>query len=148
MTIEEAHAKIIEAYREAVEGSDYEGIEIIPVDRQKDTIRRPSAETVYDASYSKEMMLRVMTLDEELYFYPQNAKIWKADANVFQELIETRLFKGIDDLEIYDIDCSSGRDGDLGGVLQITFSAANYEVIPEDEYPEMEQLELNQKVED
>lgn len=132
MKVNDIHAAVISAYREALVGSDFENIRIEPVDRETQDVIRGQAETDYDYSHSREMGLHVTTVSEELYYYATNPKKWKIELNNFQELMEQRLLKGINGLEINDIDCESGRYGDTGGAIRISFEVVDYEVVDYD----------------
>ena len=127
MTISEIHAKVVEAYSEAISGTEFANVKIVPIDRQTDDIVRGTAETEYDGAYSREMMLKAVTVNEDLYYYASNPKTWKAECNRFQETIEERLLRGIGDLEVTDASCETGKSGDAGGVLHIAFSVTDYE---------------------
>ena len=129
MTVMEMHSACVAAYKEALEGTEFEGVEITPVDRETQDVHRFMCETDYDASYSREIGLKVTTLDEELYYYSKDSKKWKAELNRFQEAIELRFLKGVGGLEVTDIDCESGRYGDTGGVIRITFALVDYEEV-------------------
>lgn len=127
MTISEIHEKVVTAYSEAIDDTEFSEVKIIPIDRQSDDVVRGTAETEYDGSYSREMMLKVITVNEDLYYYPSNPKTWKSECNRFQEIIEERLLKGIEDIEVSDVSCETGKNGDAGGVLHIAFSVTDYE---------------------
>lgn len=148
MTVSQIHAAVVAAYREALAGSEFEDIKITPIDRETEDIVRGTAETEYEASYSRECGMRVMTVNEDLYYYAESAKNWKLECNRFQTLIEERLLYGIDeaDVEITDIICETG-----GGALHISFSITRYDVIGyEDQQTkdaeEMETLTANYQI--
>ena len=129
MTVNQIHAAAVAAYREALEDSDFEDVKITPIDRETQDEHRFQCETEYDASYSREMGLKVTTVAEELYYFASDPKTWKIELNDFQELMETRLLKGISDLVVTDIECESGRYGDTGGVLHLSFNLIDYEEV-------------------
>jgi len=129
MTINQIHMAVVSAYREAIADTAFKDITIIPIDRETDDVIRGSAETEYDASYSREIGLKVTTVNEDLYYYASDPKSWKIELNNFQEIMEARLLKGIDELEVTDIICESGRTGETGGVLHLSFTVTDYEVV-------------------
>lgn len=129
MTINQIHASVVAAYREAIDGTAFKDISIIPIDRETDDVVRGSAETEYDGSYSREIGLKVTTVNEDLYYYASDPKSWKIELNDFQEVMEARLLKGIGELEVTDITCESGRTGETGGVLHLSFTVTDYEVV-------------------
>jgi len=129
MTVNEIHAAAVAAYREALDGSDFEDVKIVPIDRETQDEKRGQCETEYDAHYSREIGLKVTTVAEELYYFASDPKKWKVELNNFQELIEARFLKGIEGLEVTDIDCESGRYGDTGGVLHLSYELIDYEVV-------------------
>ncbi len=129
MTISQIHAAAVAAYRQAILGSAFKDIKITAMDRETDDIHRGEAETEYDGNYSREMSLKVTTVNEDLYYYASSPKEWKIELNDFQELIEARLLKGVGDLEVTDISCESGPYGGTSGVLHIAFTLTDYEVI-------------------
>ena len=127
MTVGEIHAAVVAAYKEAISGTEFQGTKIVPMDRETDDVVRGQFETEYDASYSREMGLKVVTVNEDLYYYAQNAKKWKVECNELQELLELRLLRGVGELSIDDISCESGRTSETGGVLHLSFTIAHYE---------------------
>ena len=129
MTVNEIHAAAVAAYREALEDSEFADVKITPIDRETQDEKRFQCETEYDASYSREIGLKVTTVAEELYYFAKDPKKWKIELNNFQELIELRFLKGVGGLEVTDIDCESGRYGDTGGVLHISYSLVDYEEV-------------------
>lgn len=129
MTVTEIHAAIVNAYRQALAESEFKNVKFIPIDRQTDDVVRGQAETEYDASYGREMGLKVITVNEDLYYYATNPKTWKSELNRFQEYMESALLCGIDDFEVTDITCESGKQGDTGGVLHLSFTITHYEVV-------------------
>lgn len=129
MTINQIHTAVVSAYREAIADTAFKDITIIPIDRETDDVIRGSAETEYDASYSREIGLKVTTVNEDLYYYASDPKSWKIELNNFQEIMEARLLKGINELEVTDIICESGRTGETGGVLHLSFTVTDYEVV-------------------
>jgi len=129
MTVNEIHAAVVAAYREALAGSEFEEVKIVPIDRETQDEKRFQCETEYDASYSREIGLKVTTVAEELYYFAKDPKKWKIELNNFQELIELRFLKGVGGLEVTDIDCVSSRYGDTGGVLQVSFNVVDYEEV-------------------
>jgi len=129
MTINQIHTAVVSAYREAIADTAFKDITIIPIDRETDDVIRGSAETEYDASYSREIGMKVTTVNEDLYYYASDAKSWKIELNNFQEIMEARLLKGIGELEVTDINCESGRTGETGGVLHLSFTLTDYEVV-------------------
>ena len=129
MTVNEIHAAAVAAYREALAGSEFEDVKIVPIDRETQDEKRFQCETEYDASYSREIGLKVTTVAEELYYFAKDPKKWKIELNNFQELIELRFLKGVGGLEVTDINCESGRYGDTGGVLHISYELVDYEAV-------------------
>jgi hypothetical protein len=129
MTINQIHAAVVSAYREAIADTEFKDVPIIPIDRETDDVIRGAAETEYDASYSREIEMKVTTVNEDLYYYASDPKSWKIELNDFQEIMESRLLKGIGDLEVTDILCETGRTGETGGVLHLSFTVTDYEVI-------------------
>lgn len=129
MTISQMHKAVVAAYREALAESEFKNIKINPIDRATEDVIRGAAETEYDASYAREIGMRVTTLDEDLYYYASDPKNWKIELNNFQTLMEARLLKGIGELEVTDISCESGRYGDTEGVLHLSFTVTDYEVV-------------------
>ena len=129
MTVNEIHAAAVAAYREALTDSEFEDVKILPIDRETQDEKRFQCETEYDAHFSREIGLKVTTVTEELYYFAKDPKKWKIELNNFQELIELRLLRGVGDLEVTDIDCESGRYGDTGGVLHITYDLIDYEEV-------------------
>lgn len=121
MTVGDIHKAVVSAYKEALADTAYKDAKFVPIDRETEDVVRGQFETEYDASYSREMGLRVTTVNEDLYYYASNAKKWKVECNQVQEYIELRLLKGIGELSIDDISCESGRTGETGGVLHISF---------------------------
>lgn len=146
MTVSQLHKAVVDAYREALEGSDFADIKITPIDRESDDLVRHSAETEYDASYSRECSMTVTTVRESLYYYATDPHTWKLEINNFQQLIEERLLKGIDeiDADISEVNCESG-----GGALHISFVITHYDITDFDdteEKPVMETLTQNLEV--
>ena len=129
MTISEIHAAAVAAYREAIDDTQFDGIKISPIDRETQDLVRGEASTEYDANYSREMGLKVTTVSEELYYYATDPKHWKIELNNFQEIIEARLLKGVSGLEVTDITCESGRYGDTGGALHMSYDLIDYEEV-------------------
>lgn len=129
MTISEIHAAVVSAYREALDDTAFDQVKIIPIDREADDVIRGACETDYDGSYTREIGMKVATVDEELYYYASDPKSWKIELNNFQEIMEARLLKGVGSLEVTDITCESGRYGETGGVLHISFTLTDYEVV-------------------
>lgn len=129
MTISQMHKAVVAAYREALAESAFKNIKINPIDRATEDVIRGAAETEYDASYAREIGMRVTILDEDLYYYASDPKNWKIELNNFQTLMEARLLKGIGELEVTDISCESGRYGDTEGVLHLSFTVTDYEVV-------------------
>lgn len=129
MTISQMHKAVVAAYREALADSAFKNIKINPIDRATEDVIRGAAETEYDASYAREIGMRVTILDEDLYYYASDSKNWKIELNDFQTLMEARLLKGIGELEVTDISCESGRYGDTEGVLHLSFTVTDYEVV-------------------
>ncbi len=128
MTVGQIHTDVITAYKEAIAGSPYAKLKIVPIDRETLDVVRDQFETEYDGNYSREMSMRVTTLNEDLYFFAASAKKWKVACNEVQELIEQRLLKGIGEYSVDDISCESDRNGETGGVLHISFTITHYEV--------------------
>lgn len=129
MTVNEIHAAVVVAYREALEDSEFENVKIVPIDRETQDEKRFQCETEYDATHSREIGLKVTTVTEELYYFARDPKKWKIELNNFQELMELRLLRGVGELEVNEINCESGRYGDTGGVLHITFNVVDYEEV-------------------
>lgn len=129
MTISNVHKAVVAAYREALAGTKFKNVKINPIDRATEDIIRGACETEYDGSYSREIGMKVLTVDEDLYYYASDPKNWKIELNEFQELMEARLLKGIGELEITDVTCESGRYGDFDGVLHLSFTLTDYEVV-------------------
>lgn len=129
MTVTEIHAAAVAAYKEALADTEFKDVEITPIDRETQDIQRGQCETQYDASYSREIGLKVTTVAEELFYYASNPKKWKSELNAFQEYMELRLLRGVGGLEVTDIDCDTGRYGDTGGMLHLTFNLVDYEVV-------------------
>lgn len=129
MTINQIHTAVVSAYREAIDGTDFKDITIIPIDRETDDVIRGSAETEYDGAYSREIGMKVTTVNEDLYYYASDPKSWKIELNNFQEVMQARLLKGIGELEVTDIECESGKVGETGGVLHLSFTLNDYEVV-------------------
>ena len=129
MTISEVHKAVVAAYREAINGTAFKNVKINPIDRATEDVIRGACETEYDGSYSREIGMKVLTVDEDLYYYASDPKNWKIELNNFQELLEARLLKGIGDLEVTDVSCESGRYGDTEGVLHLSFTLRDYEIV-------------------
>ena len=129
MTVSEIHAAAVAAYKEALADTEFKDVEITPADRETQDIHRGQCETQYDASYSREIGLKVTTVSEELFYYANSPKKWKVELNNFQEYIEARLLKGVSGLEVTDITCDTGRYGDSGGALTATFNLVDYEEV-------------------
>ena len=129
MTISQIHAAVVSAYREAVTGTAFEAIRFTAMDRETTDLVREEAALEYDGSYSREIGLKVATVNEDLYYYASSPKKWKIELNNFQELIEARLLKGVGDLEVTDINCESSPYGETGGVVHISFTLTDYEVV-------------------
>ena len=129
MTVGQIHTAVITAYKEAIsEDSTYKNCKIVPIDRETEDVVRGQFMTEYDANYSREMGLRVTTLNEDLYYYARSAKKWKKECNDLQELLELRLLKGIGEFSIDDIQCETGHTGETGGVLHVSFTITFHEI--------------------
>ena len=129
MTVSDIHTAVVSAYRQALSGTEFEKVKFVPIDRETDDLVRGVAETEYDASYVREMGLRVTTVNEDLYYYATSSKKWKVELNTFQEYMEDALLRGIGDLEVTDVSCETGKTGETGGVLHLSFSVTNYEAV-------------------
>lgn len=129
MTVSQIHTAVVAAYREALADTEFDEVKIIPIDRETDDVVRGQAETEYDGSYGREMGLRVTTVNEDLYYYATSSKKWKVELNKFQEYMEERLLRGIGEFEVTDISCESGKQGETGGVLHMSFAITHYEAV-------------------
>lgn len=128
MTVSDMHAAAVSAYREALAGSSFEGIKIRPIDRETKDIERGIIETEYDADYGRQMLMKVITVHEDLFYYAKyedGSRQWKIETNEMQELIVDRLLCGLlgGEVSVEEIDCESAD-----GVLHISFSVVFYEV--------------------
>ncbi len=140
MNIKELNRAVVGKVRTALEGTEFEGIQIDSEDISSN-VKPNTLKIFFDANYSQEMGQRVVTVEVEIFYYARDTRKYKIDCLNMQDILQDALLQGIetDDefiaIEGLEFDIASKT---LGCAFEFTYK---YVTLSDEDAEPIEELE-------